>query len=315
MVANAALSEGSARIYYKDPYFPVSIKRESLDHYPEQCTVLHYHEELEFLYVLTGQLREQVDGEERILGTHEGLFINSKVTHCTSRVHPEASFLLIQVHPDLLSASQIRKKYIDPVISDAGFKAMALGQQGWQREVLRYLKDMYEKREDPNAPLVITADFLNLWALIYGHYTDAIPAPEDPDLQIGKKMVGFIQKNYGEHLSLHDIAAAGGVSISKCSQVFQKCFETSPMLYLKEYRLDQASSMLLHENTPITEIALLAGYNDAAYFSRSFKNMTGMTPKVYRRMRGENKKQKLQSSADLGNSCGMIDKTSDSKGD
>jgi AraC-like DNA-binding protein len=142
---------------------------------------------------------------------------------------------------------------------------------------------MYARREDANAPLVITSDFLAIWLLLYGHYTDSLKTEDDPDLAIGKKMVGYIQQNFGNPLSLHDIASAGGVSVSKCSQVFQKCFQTSPMLYLREYRLDQAGSMLLHENIPVTDIALMTGYNDAGYFSRSFKQMTGMTPKEYRK--------------------------------
>jgi AraC-like DNA-binding protein/mannose-6-phosphate isomerase-like protein (cupin superfamily) len=277
-----ASNMSAAKILHPNPQFPVSIKQESLDAYPEQCTVLHYHEEIELLCVQSGELHENVGSRLLHIRTGEAVFINTKVLHYCERSSESAKFIMVQVHPDLMQQEFLRRKFFDPVLQDHRFSYIKLDSQLWHKEAIHYIENIYAHREDALAPLLISSDLLRLWMLFYQHVTDGVQETINPDLIIGRQMVGYIQRNYRSQIILPDIAHAGGVSVSKCCSIFHKYFHLSPMLYLKEYRLDRASSMLMHENASITEIAYRAGYNDAAYFSRSFKEMTGKSPRAYR---------------------------------
>lgn len=44
---------------------------------------------------------------------------------------------------------------------------------------------------------------------------------------------------------------------------------------------------LLKENHKILDVALLVGYQDTAHFNRAFKEVTGLTPSVYRKEMGK----------------------------
>ena len=41
--------------------------------------------------------------------------------------------------------------------------------------------------------------------------------------------------------------------------------------------------MLRNTGLPVTEIALATGFSDSNYFTRQFRNITGLTPSSYRK--------------------------------
>ena len=47
-------------------------------------------------------------------------------------------------------------------------------------------------------------------------------------------------------------------------------------------RLNKAAQMLIHTKKPIAEISLLVGFQNAKYFSTSFKKKFGTSPSKYR---------------------------------
>ncbi len=54
--------------------------------------------------------------------------------------------------------------------------------------------------------------------------------------------------------------------------------------YLQNIRVEHAKALLEHTETPVDEISVAAGYEDASFFRRLFKRSTGLTPSQYRRM-------------------------------
>lgn len=56
--------------------------------------------------------------------------------------------------------------------------------------------------------------------------------------------------------------------------------------YVSEVRVARACGSLLHGDAGISEIAFQAGFNNLANFNRRFREITGRTPREYRRMRG-----------------------------
>ena len=51
---------------------------------------------------------------------------------------------------------------------------------------------------------------------------------------------------------------------------------------LKEVRHERAVSLLKHGDMPIIEVASSVGYSDPSHFTRAFRSLAGVTPKVYR---------------------------------
>lgn len=57
--------------------------------------------------------------------------------------------------------------------------------------------------------------------------------------------------------------------------------------YVTKFRIDKAKYYLVHTNKKIYEIAGHVGYMTSQYFSKIFKQQTGMTPAEYRERGGK----------------------------
>ena len=51
---------------------------------------------------------------------------------------------------------------------------------------------------------------------------------------------------------------------------------------LDQTRFDAASELLQDPDIKVTDVALQLGYSDSAHFSRAFKRVAGVNPRVYR---------------------------------
>lgn len=100
----------------------------------------------------------------------------------------------------------------------------------------------------------------------------------------------YIRSNYSdEDLSLDKICQVLGVSNSYFSTIFKKETGKSFTGYLTDYRMIQASRLLIRTNEKSYIIAKHVGYTDPNYFSYVFKRKFGVSPSKYRTEHGENK--------------------------
>jgi signal transduction histidine kinase/AraC-like DNA-binding protein/ABC-type sugar transport system substrate-binding protein len=97
-----------------------------------------------------------------------------------------------------------------------------------------------------------------------------------------RRAVVYIQQHYSRPLSRQEIAEVVGLSKNYLSQIFHQELGISPWEYLNRYRIRQARELLRTTNDSITTIASLVGFDDPAYFSRIFRNHTGLSPRAYR---------------------------------
>lgn len=102
----------------------------------------------------------------------------------------------------------------------------------------------------------------------------------------------YVHNNYAdEMLSLDGVCQVLGVSNSYFSTIFKKKTGNSFIGYLTDYRMDQASRLLIETNDKSYMIARQVGYTDPNYFSYVFKRRFGVSPSRYRTEHTEGEKQ------------------------
>jgi transcriptional regulator GlxA family with amidase domain len=73
------------------------------------------------------------------------------------------------------------------------------------------------------------------------------------------------------------------MSTSTLHRHFRAALGASPIEYLVRTRIRHARDLLQQTDLPVTEIAFECGFESADYFSRCFRNSTGLSPRAYRK--------------------------------
>lgn len=86
-------------------------------------------------------------------------------------------------------------------------------------------------------------------------------------------------------LNLARLARHARVSSSHLVRLFQNAVGVSPMRHLTELRIRHAQHLLERSPLTIKEVAFLVGFADQLYFSRVFRQETGLAPTSFRARR------------------------------
>jgi two-component system response regulator YesN len=97
-----------------------------------------------------------------------------------------------------------------------------------------------------------------------------------------KKAVQYINDNYNKKISLEDIAGYVGISKYYFSVLFKKEKDITFSSYLNTVRIEKAKQLLKNPQTTINDVVDEIGFNDAQYFSKTFKKYVGITVTEYR---------------------------------
>jgi YesN/AraC family two-component response regulator len=97
------------------------------------------------------------------------------------------------------------------------------------------------------------------------------------------KAVNFITENYTRDISIPDISSALFISNVYLSQVFKRETGMGVIKYVIRYRIEQAKKLLRETDEFIYAISERVGFHEFRHFSRTFKELTGLSPTEYRK--------------------------------
>ena len=92
-----------------------------------------------------------------------------------------------------------------------------------------------------------------------------------------------IVEKISEPISVAALSSVIGLSRSYFSHAFRRSVGWTPHAHVVRLRLERAMMLMTHTDTPLTEVALAAGFADQSHFSRSFRRLTGVTPADWRK--------------------------------
>ena len=91
----------------------------------------------------------------------------------------------------------------------------------------------------------------------------------------------YIDAHIDEPLTMERIAAASGMSASLLNRLFKQYTGFGVIGCLRRARIREACRMIRETDYNFTQIAEKTGFQSIHYFSRTFKQIEGMTPTEY----------------------------------
>lgn len=100
-----------------------------------------------------------------------------------------------------------------------------------------------------------------------------------------RPVIQYIHGNLGENLSLDHLAGKFYLSKYHLSSIFKKATGFSINEYIIQYRINRARE-LLRKGMSVSRAGESVGYNNLSHFIRTFKKLTGKSPKQYSKLNG-----------------------------
>lgn len=252
---------------------------------------LHWHEELEFIYIKQGMGSVTVNMTAFDVSAGTIILVLPGQLHSISQLgNNRMEYENILFHADMLISSKIdscNRMFFEPLFNgEILFPTLFIPGDRYYSHIAPILDEcdrISEFRQDGYQLLLKS----RLLYLFYEMNTNCrIKCGELPglkDIERLKSVLKYIEHHYHESISIDCISEIASYSPSHFMRLFKETLGKSFTAYLIEYRLTMAARLLRGSDNTILEVASEVGFDNVSYFSRSFRKQFGITPGSYRK--------------------------------
>jgi AraC-like DNA-binding protein len=148
-----------------------------------------------------------------------------------------------------------------------------------------YILEHYDAGNDTHAPLlVLELAYLRAYfiELLQGKYKTKQSENTKSTAKL-QAVVHYILSNYHLDLKVEELAKNFSFSHNHLIYCFKKEKGVTPMEFITSTRIDCAKQMLRNSDFNVSQIASMCGYSSPAFFGKTFKKITGISPSAYRK--------------------------------
>lgn len=260
---------------YRDPEFPIY---SSLQRNNNPLVSPHFHKDMEFLAVLSGEVTLSIGVEQYTLQQGDIAILPPSVIHSATAKTDDATIrgLVFDLKMNQLpafvgklhfaSTSGVILKSDEPITPKA-------------ESALLYAVEVYETEANGR-----TLSLCGALLTLLGVLCDANILTDESNKKQSRitPALQYIEQNYMHAISVADISRTVNLCDDRFIRIFKEITAKTPTDYLIDFRLTEAMKLLVSSELSIAEIAEKTGFSTAGYFCRTFKNRIGQTPTQYR---------------------------------
>ncbi|WP_052339728.1 AraC family transcriptional regulator [Gorillibacterium massiliense] len=250
----------------------------------EAGTASHWHEEIEIVYILEGQMCIAINDDAYALKSRDILLISSCAVH---RLYPNPAGcgkIILQIGKSVFggySDSVFGRRFTSPLLTTEDELHGKL-----ESIISAILHEWGEGGE--GFELVIKARIHDLGAAIIRTvpmeaYSQQERTRQLEQLERLRNVMAYIERDYASDITLQQAADLAGFSPTYFSRFFKEATGAGFVDYVNEFRANIAMSLLQSSHgESVTDIAFQAGFNSIETFNRIFKKVSGLTPSQFR---------------------------------
>lgn len=271
--------------------FPYISSRAHINKYHNRFVPWHWHKAVELFYIESGTLEYHTPKSHLIFPAGSGGFVNSNILH-TTKPQSESRSTVQLLHifdPSLLGGavgSRIEQTYIFPITHASGLDILPLYPDNpIHQNTISLIRDAFQISDRTYGFEIHIREALSrIWLelfklaapLLHGETESASTNDRI------KLLMTYIYDHYMEKIEVSDLAAAAFLSERECYRIFQTILHTTPVQYLRNYRLQIACQRLTEGAESISSIGYACGLGSGSHFGKVFRETLGCTPLQYR---------------------------------
>lgn len=229
---------------------------------------MHFHKNLEFLYVMEGKISVEINGISGKMSEGEFAVVLPNQLHSFDVPADSKAWVGVFSEDFIKEFVKITTKKEGVNLS---FRCNAAE--------LDYLKASLLSGGEK--------DTLSLKASLYTicqRYIKEIPLrlAQGKSCDAAHRIIEYIEIHFRENISLKDLANELGYEYHYLSRLFKNTFKTSFRTFLNQYRFEYAKELILSTDKTFAEVAFECGFGSTRSFNRIYYSFAGTPPKALR---------------------------------
>ena len=249
---------------------------------------VHWHDELEIIYVKSGFLTVNISGENYIGKPGDAFVVSPGNLHFMGSQTGTVdyfTFLFPLKYIAFRTDDMLDDKLIEPL--NSGHLMISPEIKDTVKEQCEQLAGVYAAEIDESESKITVQIKKKIILLQFIHelWKKGFIVENDTTGRntVEKEMVSYIQQNYTGKILLREFGEQFHLSEKYISRYFKDHFHITLSQYVTYLRLEHAKQMLQETDISVTEVAMQSGYQNISYFIRSFKKTYGVSPLKYRK--------------------------------
>lgn len=247
---------------------------------------VHWHDEVEIIYVRKGPLMVEIDGQ-KFIGDDGAVYIVSPgVLHMMAAPETPVDYFTFLFPMEFISF-QTKDELEDEIFFPLRNHTREFRPEVTNRNLLEKLIPILDELSEKNGKFGTHRQIQVRIRLL--QVVDLLVEYDQLEAKTGrasggleKEILIYIQDNYHEHISLAELSEHFHLSEKYMSRFFSERFHMTLTQYVNYVRLKYARQLLESTDLSVTEIAMKSGYPNVSYFIRKFSAAVGEPPLRYR---------------------------------
>lgn len=248
----------------------------------------HFHPEYEIVYISNGRGKRHIGDHISHFEGGDLIFLGPNLPHFgfTEEVFEEHMEIVVQMKEDFLGTEFLQKPEMQGVARLFQRSRQGLSFSGdLKHDVGQRLRDMLRMGSFDRLlsllailqDLATTNDYEMLNASGFALEVNA------QDQERMQTVYNYVQHNFQGGVNLDQAAKLVSMTVPAFCRYFKKLTRKTFSQFVNEFRIAHACRLLGDESQTIASVSFDSGFNNLSHFNRQFKQITGASPREYRK--------------------------------
>lgn len=230
---------------------------------------MHWHENVEILFITSGTLEIRLDDSIYYANENETVVVNSSVMHDLAAVKDSVEYDCLIIDKSFCEQYGffIDEMHIEEIVNEYILC-----------DINNRIKYLWTEKP-PYYEADVIASLLNILTVLFrNHISQKESFSKNSGVEMVKEGIKWIGKHFKEQIVVDDVAKRVGYSKYYFSRCFKEVTGSTVNEYINRVRINYAYKKLREGISSVGEVSSACGFSDISYFTKIFKKYTGILP-------------------------------------